>query len=162
MNETIPDEARKAFKAQRNNSSRRDIPFLFSLEEWWAWWQVDNRWANRGRKGHQYVMCRREDIGPYSPGNVYCGTGLQNLEARGPNVIATSEYVEALWAGRRARGEPCHLSDRACHPKNRGVVTPDGYFPSAAQAGERYGITSAGAANRCHRGIKGWRWAPDP
>jgi hypothetical protein len=162
MSQEIPAEARNAFRAHKNNAKRRGITFLFSLEEWWAWWQVDNRWSSRGRKDYQLVMCRRADAGPYSLENVYCATQHQNrLDQKAP-LVSLGERSKAAWARRKEHGLESHLTDRAMHPRNRGVVTPDGYFPSAALAGERYGIHRNAASYRCRRGIKGWRWAPAP
>jgi hypothetical protein len=72
-------EAVRAFQVQRTNANRRGIQFLFTFEEWWAWWQIDNRWANRGMGSGKFVMARKGDTGPYSPDNVYCATHAQNV-----------------------------------------------------------------------------------
>jgi hypothetical protein len=48
MNEHIPNLAIEQFKQQSLNAGKRGIPFLFSLETWWAWWAIDDRSAKRG------------------------------------------------------------------------------------------------------------------
>jgi hypothetical protein len=45
-----------AFSVQKRNAKKRGIPFLFTFQEWWAWWQIDNRWENRGMGRDKFVM----------------------------------------------------------------------------------------------------------
>jgi hypothetical protein len=66
-----PPEAVRAFQAQRTTARRRGIPFLLTFTEWWAWWQIDERWERRGNGLGKLMMARFNDQGPYSPGNVY-------------------------------------------------------------------------------------------
>jgi hypothetical protein len=68
------------FCHQRANAKMRGIEWDFTFEEWWAWWQIDNRWAQRGNKPESLCMARRGDLGAYSPGNVYCSTFRENLK----------------------------------------------------------------------------------
>lgn len=76
----IPQKARTAFSLQRGGAKQRGISFEFTLEEWWTWWQTDNRWERRGSRGpEQLVMARRGDVGPYSPNNVRCITAAENI-----------------------------------------------------------------------------------
>lgn len=49
-----------AFSIQKRNAKQRGIPFLFTFQEWWAWWQIDNRWENRGMGRDKFVMARRQ------------------------------------------------------------------------------------------------------
>jgi hypothetical protein len=70
--------ALKAFRSQRNGAKQRGIPFDFTIEEWWDWWQVDDRWSRRGRNESDLVMARTGDKGPYSLANVYCSTHAEN------------------------------------------------------------------------------------
>lgn len=64
------------FKQQRGLAKTRGIDFLFTLPEWWKIWNDSGYWPQRGPAG--YVMCRRGDIGPYAPWNVFIGTAKQN------------------------------------------------------------------------------------
>jgi hypothetical protein len=69
---------RQVFTAQKGSAKQRGIPFEFDFATWSAWWSEDNRWARREPEG--LCMCRKEDKGPYAPGNVYCASGSQNSE----------------------------------------------------------------------------------
>ena len=75
---TIHPKARIAFNAHRSGAKKRGIEFLFTFDEWWAWWQIDGRWARRGSHQDQLVMARIGDGGAYEPGNVQCITNTQN------------------------------------------------------------------------------------
>lgn len=71
--------ARKRFNGKRASSKQRGIPFLFTFDEWLAWWLATGRYDEYG---HRWVMARIGDRGAYEPGNVVCKAGAQNaLEA---------------------------------------------------------------------------------
>lgn len=57
-----------AFRNQRGAAKRRNIPFLFTLEEWVAWWGED--FDKRGKEPDSLCMARHNDIGAYEIGNV--------------------------------------------------------------------------------------------
>jgi hypothetical protein len=76
--EHYPKRALAAFRTQLGNARSRGIPFEFSLQDWWAWWQTDNRWLSRGKGKFDLCMARINDVGPYSIENVYCTTNSQN------------------------------------------------------------------------------------
>lgn len=61
-----------AFRAQKYGAAQRGIQFLMTFEEWWSWWQIDNRWERRGRNSGQLVMARDNDEGPYHIDNIHC------------------------------------------------------------------------------------------
>jgi hypothetical protein len=126
-----PPEAVRAFQAQRTSATRRGIPFLFTFTEWWAWWQVDDRWTNRGMGSDKLVMARYGDEGPYSPGNVFCATHAKNLK-----------YMPARW-GRPTSPKAMEVFKRrgAERHNSRPVETPAGTFASATLAGEHFGFT---------------------
>lgn len=67
----------RAYSAQRKSAEWRGIAWEFSLWSWWTVWQQSGLWEQRGR-GQGYVMCRKGDVGPYSPENVYIATAAQN------------------------------------------------------------------------------------
>lgn len=153
----LPRKAYEAFRSQWHGARRRSIPFLFTIEEWWAWWQIDGRWEKRGLKGNGLVMARYGDIGPYSVENVYCVTAAQNCrdipkERRNLNAVLAQ-------SSRRASGIPHHLSYRGDdHPKSKAVLTPKGRFGSAALAGEAFGITRQYASMLAKRNSNGWSY----
>lgn len=73
------------FCLQRGNAKMRGIEWRFTFDEWWAWWQIDNRWSRRGNKPEDLCMARKGDVGPYSLANVECLTFRENLKAIRPN-----------------------------------------------------------------------------
>lgn len=93
-----PDEVLKAFRAHFFGSKSRNIPFLFTISEWWLWWQTDDRWNSRGPGGQDFVMARFNDQGPYSPDNVYCATHAQNGKDIGRE--RRSEFMTRWWYSR--------------------------------------------------------------
>lgn len=71
----------RAYEAHRNRSRRRLILFEFTFDEWCFWWKrhLGPNWINkRGHYGHQYVMARYFDDGPYAAHNVKCITASEN------------------------------------------------------------------------------------
>lgn len=158
MTDTIPDKARRAFAAQRDRAKQRDIPFLFTLEEWWAWWQVDGRWERRGRRWDKLVMARHGDTGPYAPWNVYPAThrensleGAQRRAAGHANMTPEARF--RMGSRLRVRGDG--------HPMAKAVITPLGRFGSAALAAEAHGIGRCAAGQKARTRWKGWRYEAD-
>ncbi len=84
-----------AFDQQMANAKRRNVPFLFSYEEWVAWWvsSLGPDWQQkRGCKKGQYCMARIGDRGAYEPSNVKCILHGENVsDAALNNVIAFGE-----------------------------------------------------------------------
>lgn len=68
------------YYTQMGNAAKRNIEWLFTFETWLSWWEDTGKFSERGKKGHQYCMCRINDTGPYSPDNVYCATNIQNVQ----------------------------------------------------------------------------------
>jgi hypothetical protein len=59
-----------AYRQQRKNCRRRNIPFLLSFEAWLNIWHDSGHFKERGVFKGQYVMARFGDVGPYSADNV--------------------------------------------------------------------------------------------
>ena len=74
---SIPVDARKAFRQQKQNARMRGIEWAMRLAEWWQVWQESGMWEQRGR-GYGYCMARHGDTGSYHPDNVYICTCAQN------------------------------------------------------------------------------------
>lgn len=68
-----------AYSRQRVNAAHRGIEWDLTLWQWWTIWQESGHWDERGR-GRAYQMCRIRDSGPYSVGNVYIATGVENMK----------------------------------------------------------------------------------
>lgn len=152
-----PRKAMLAFHAHKGNAKRRGIAFEFTFTEWWEWWQVDNRWANRGLGSDKLVMARKGDTGPYSLGNVYCATHRQNLYDVSADV--REQAGRQSWLTTPTRRPPPHLTDRSQHPRNRPVETPEGTFPSVTVAAKHFGLTHGGVAYKIREGVEGWKYA---
>lgn len=76
-----------AYIRQRSNANRRGIPWDFTFETWWEVWEQSGKWEERGVGRSAYAMCRINDEGPYSPGNV-------EIKAQWENRL---EYLERRW-----------------------------------------------------------------
>jgi len=57
------------FSQQRQNARNRGIGWDIRFVDWWRIWKESGKWPERGKGA--YVMARKQDIGPYSPDNVY-------------------------------------------------------------------------------------------
>ncbi|QQG32169.1 hypothetical protein CkP1_0146 [Citrobacter phage CkP1] len=66
------------YNSQRHAAIRRGISWELTFEQWIEWWKSTGKYNERGRKGHEYCMCRKGDVGPYSLSNIYCATNNQN------------------------------------------------------------------------------------
>ena len=67
---------RGRFSQQKHAAKIRNIPFLFTFDDWWAKWQP--YWSKRGKASDQYCMARKGDVGPYSKDNVVIATVREN------------------------------------------------------------------------------------
>lgn len=60
----------KRYQSQKYTSSRRQIKFLLSFEQWVKIWEDSGRLDARGRVRGAYCMARLGDKGPYAVGNI--------------------------------------------------------------------------------------------
>jgi hypothetical protein len=61
----------KKFIDHRTSARNRGLDFNLTFSEWWDIWEQSGHWEQRGRRRDQYVMSRKNDIGPYEVGNVF-------------------------------------------------------------------------------------------
>lgn len=73
----IPKSAKIAYREQKGNAQYRKIGWAFTIYTWWKVWESSGKWEDRGR-GDGFCMGRKNDVGIYSPDNVYICTGKQN------------------------------------------------------------------------------------
>lgn len=69
---------RKAYHAQRQYATLRNIPWEFSFYDWAELWYNSGKWEQRGRGYQQYCMARYNDTGPYAKDNVAIITTREN------------------------------------------------------------------------------------
>ena len=66
------------YYGQKSMALKRKIEWKFTFYNWIKWWEQTGHFDKRGVKNNQYQMCRYNDLGPYSPDNVYCDLGFNN------------------------------------------------------------------------------------
>ena len=148
----------KSYRMQKSNAKTRKIPFLLTFEEWLTIWNNSGKLAQRGRGADKFCMCRVKDFGAYEIGNVFIGTGRENV--RDGNLGKLDSKETKLKKSKAMRGipHPWSVGDKnpmhrpevkakmsakiggANHYKQRGVNTPQGYFVTAKAASEALGI----------------------
>lgn len=72
---------RGAFYQQRRNAELRGIEWNLSMGQWWRIWQESGHWDQRGKGFNKYVMCRKNDVGPYAVGNVFIALSTENISS---------------------------------------------------------------------------------
>jgi hypothetical protein len=107
------------FRYQRNGAKVRNIPWQFTLEEWFDWWGTDIYKRSGQKDLAGLVMARFNDTGPYHPSNVYKATRAQNLQ------------------------EQADLQRGLPGKANKPLQTPHGIFNSRKEAAEFYGFDPA-------------------
>jgi hypothetical protein len=80
-------EIRNKYSCQKSKAKHRGIDFQLTFEEWWDIWQQSGKWNERGFRKGQYVMSRKNDIGPYAIGNVF----IQLSEDNHKQVVLSNE-----------------------------------------------------------------------
>jgi hypothetical protein len=144
-------QLRRAYAIQRQNATYRRIPFLFTFEEWSAWWLTDNRWARRGHKTGQLQMGRKDIAGPYSLDNIECVTKEENQ---------LSQLILALTPERRAaaakKGGLARSGEK--HWRATPVVTPLGTFVTITAAAKAHGIDPTYGSLLAKKKRNGWRY----
>jgi hypothetical protein len=148
-------EGREQYEKQKRNAAQRGIDWQFTFDAWWAWWQIDGRWQRRGRRGHEFVMARKGDIGPYSPENVYCATAHQNTRDVPPEKRSEASRKAALIRSFD------HLNAGEGHPRSKAVLTPSGRFGNIRLAAEHHGYSASRCSRLLSRKAHGWRYASD-
>ena len=146
------------YKMQERNALARGVPFLLSFEQWLSIWTESGKLDQRGRGAEKFCMCRNGDVGPYEIGNVFIGTGRENVRAGNLGKEMTQEVRDKIskahigkpkeWS--RGEKNPMHRPEvkakmsaaigGANHYKQRGVNTPQGYFVTSKAASEALGI----------------------
>jgi hypothetical protein len=76
--------AKSRYNDQKGSAFKRNIPFLFTFEEWDQWWLSRNidREIPQGKDANCWCMCRYNDSGSYEANNVYLDTNSNNVKLR--------------------------------------------------------------------------------
>jgi len=148
----------KVYKAQKSNARTRGIAFFLTFEEWLAIWIESGKLDQRGRGAEKFCMCRNGDIGPYEVGNVFIGTGRENVKSGNLGKLDSDETRKKKSQSMRGIPHPWSVGEKnpmhrsevkakisaliggANHYKAMGVTTPQGFFPTAKAAAEATGI----------------------
>ena len=162
-----------AYRQQRKNAKRREIPFLLDFGTWKQLWDDAGKWEYRGCKSGNYVMCRIGDKGSYESGNVFIDSVSENARAihlGKPMLEATKKKIseakknkpwptERILRGEAKRGPMASEHKQKISESNKGrilapqrqraVSTPDGFYKSGAEAARAFGISTRVAHNRC-------------
>lgn len=146
------------YKMQEQNALARGIQFLLSFEQWLTIWTESGKLDQRGRGADKFCMCRNGDVGPYEVGNVFIGTGRENVRAGNLGKEMKQEVRDKISKANKgkphewSRGDknPMHRPEvkkklsaaigGVNHYKQRGVNTPQGYFVTSKAASEALGI----------------------
>jgi hypothetical protein len=171
------DPFRKAYTQQKSNVRQRGLEMRLTFEEWKQIWLDSGHWSERGRGACKYCMMRKGDKGHYEIGNVFIGTGAQNVSDGNigrPNSEETKRKKSAALTGKPkpwARGErnPMHNPEAKAkisvaisggkHYKAKPVITPLGEFESGTVAAKELGIPKPTVHWRCSRSWNGWSYA---
>jgi hypothetical protein len=79
-NTTIKGSPAHRYSEQKSNVLKRGLRFDISLEDWFEVWEKSGKWEQRGNKKHEYCMCRFQDKGHYTKGNVFIATNTENCK----------------------------------------------------------------------------------
>jgi hypothetical protein len=171
------DPFRKAYTQQKSNVRQRGLEMRLTFEEWKQIWLESGYWDERGRGACKYCMMRRGDLGHYEIGNVFIGTGAQNVsdgnlgkpdseETKRKKSLALSGQPKS-WA--RGDGNPMHRPEVKAkisaaigggkHYKAREIITPLGRFDSGVTAAKELGILKPTVYWRCKNNWNGWGYA---
>lgn len=152
ISEFLAQDIYTKYRYQAKNAKQRGIPFLLDIYEWWAWWQIDDRWSNRGIYKSNFVMARYNDTGPYVINNVYCATVTKNVQDKSPEVRRKASKIGNANFKTKPEYANYILWRKTSRYNNRAVVTPRGEFCSITMASEAYGInvkTATAWASTC-------------
>ena len=146
------------YKMQERNAQARGISFLLSYEQWLAIWTDSGKLDQRGRGAKKFCMCRNNDIGPYEVGNVFIGTGRENVRDGNLGKKMKQDVRDKISKANKGKPHPWSAGEKnpmhrpevkvkisaaiggANHYAALGVTTPTGFFPTAKAAAEALGM----------------------
>lgn len=171
------DIYRKAYTQHKSNAKQRGIEMRLTLEEWKDIWLSSGKWDERGRGADKYCMCRNGDAGHYELGNVFIGQNKNNVRDGNIGKIPSAETRAKISASNMGKPHPWAKGFRnvmhrpeakakisaatggANHYKQRGVITPSGYFVTAKAAAQALNINKSTVEWRSRHNKLGFSYA---
>lgn len=155
------DKFRKSYTQSKADAKCRGIDFLFTFEEWKDWWVSTGKWEKRGRTSGCYQMCRKNDVGPYALGNVYCDTIEANSSLPHTGAIRPAEWSAKIGASLRGKSKTKeHSKALALAMLGKQYKTPAGVFQTSAECEQATGVKRATVMWRCKNNYQGhWSYA---
>ena len=149
---------KRAYSHQKSNAKQRDVGFNLTFDEWKQIWVDSGEWERRGRGSDKYCMCRIGDSGAYEVGNVFIDQNCRNVSEGNKGKVDSPETrakksasmtgIPHPWSA--GENNPMHRPEVKAkmskaiggekHYKQRGVITPQGYFVTSKAASEALGI----------------------
>jgi hypothetical protein len=166
----------KAYTQQKSNVSQRGLEMRLTFEEWKQIWLDSGHWEERGRGARKYCMMRKGDLGHYEVGNVFIGTGAQNVSDGNlgkPTSPETRQKIASALKGQSnywLKGDlnPMHRPETKAklsaaigggkHYAAKRVITPMGAFESGTTAAKELGIPKPTVHWRCSHSWNGWAY----
>lgn len=134
---------KKQFLGQKHNAKLRGIEFLFTYEEWLNWWIATGKLEQRGKGRGKYCMMRKNDIGPYSIDNVFCGTIEQNSHDCHIGKIRSEKTKKQMSDSHKG------LFSGDKNPRARKITTPYGEWTTIKEAAKFLGVSATTVEWRC-------------
>lgn len=171
------DPFRKAYTQQKSNVRQRGLEMRLTFEEWKQIWLDSGHWEERGRGALKYCMMRKGDQGHYEIGNVFIGTGAQNVSDGNlgkPDSEETKRLKSLALSGKpkpwaSGDGNPMHRPEVKAkmsaaigggrHYAAKRVITPMGEFDSGTTAAKELGVPKPTVHWRCSHSWNGWTYA---
>jgi hypothetical protein len=166
----------KAYKMHKSNARTRKIPFLLTFEQWLAIWTESGKLDQRGRGADKFCMCRNGDVGPYEVGNVFIGTGRENVRAGNLGKLDSAETRQKKSQSMRGiphpwcagENNPMHRPDVKAkisekisgskHYAARMVQTPQGIWGSAVECAKALNMPRPTVEWRCKNQKSGFAY----
>lgn len=166
----------KAYRMQKSNARTRKILFLLTFEQWLELWNASGKLEQRGRGAAKFCMCRNGDVGPYELGNVFIGTGQENVRDGNLGKEMTQEVRDKISKSNIGKPHPWSVGDKnpmhnpdvkakmsakisgAKHYAARMVSTPSGTWGSAVECAKALNMPRPTVEWRCKNQKSGFAY----
>ena len=164
------------YKMQQRNAIDRGIPFLLTYEEWLKIWNDSGKLEQRGRGANKFCMCRVGDLGSYAIGNVFIGTGRENVKAGNLGKPVSQEVRDKISASNSGKPHPWSVGEKnpmhrpevkakisakisgSKHYAARMVQTPQGIWGSAIECAKALNMPRPTVEWRCKNEKSGFAY----